>query len=199
MGLGICVVGLNGLVSIMLYVENNSIKSRFELLLIISLSIGCVIGEYLDIDGQLNRFGKYIENKLNYQGIAKGFISASLIYCIGAMAIIGAINDGLSNNPNLLIVKSLLDGIISIILSASLGVGVLFSFISVGIYQGFITFMAAYAGSFISNGLIDHVCLTGYALVITVGIDLLFNKNIKTANLLPSLLVTVIWYFIQNI
>ena len=123
-------------------------------------------------------------------------MSGTLIFCVGAMAIVGSLNDGLTNDYSLLLIKSLLDGIVSVILSATMGIGVLFSFIPVGIYQGSITLLASFLNPFLSSELISLVCMVGYTLVITIGLNFTFKSNIKTANLLPSLLIPIIYYFI---
>lgn len=199
LGISIIIVGFNGVLSNMVIIDGQSFTTSGELLLIISLTVGVVVGEYFKIDERLNNIGKMLENKYKIDGFAKSFITGSLVFCVGAMAIIGALNDGLLNDPSLLIIKSLLDGIVSIILSATMGIGVLFSFIPVGIYQGVITLLSSFLNPYLSDELIRLICMVGYTLVITIGTNFTFKTEIKTANLLPSLLIPIFYYFIINI
>lgn len=196
LGVAIIIVGLNGVLSNMASVIDGMIVTSNEILLIISLSLGVLIGELLKIDEKLNNFGKSLEDKYKIGGFAKSFVSGTLIFCVGAMAIVGSLNDGLTRDYSLLLIKSLLDGIVSVILSATMGIGVLFSFIPVGIYQGSITLLASFLNPFLSSELISLICMVGYTLVITIGLNFTFKTNIKTANLLPSLLIPIIYYFI---
>lgn len=196
LGIAIIIVGLNGVLSNMATIVDGTIVTSGEILLIISLSIGVLIGEVIKIDDKLNELGKKLENKYKISGIAKSFVTGTLIFCVGAMAIVGSLNDGLLNDYSLLLIKSLLDGIVSVILSATMGIGVLFSFIPVGLYQGSITLLSSFLNPFLSNELIRLICMVGYTLVITIGTNFIFKTNIKTANLLPSLIIPIIYYFI---
>ena len=196
LGIAIIIVGLNGVLSNMATIVDGTIVTSGEILLIISLSIGVLIGEVIKIDDKLNELGKKLENKYKISGFAKSFVTGTLIFCVGAMAIVGSLNDGLLNDYSLLLIKSLLDGIVSVILSATMGIGVLFSFIPVGLYQGSITLLSSFLNPFLSNELIRLICMVGYTLVITIGTNFTFKTNIKTANLLPSLIIPIIYYFI---
>ncbi len=197
LGLAIIIVGFNGVLANMVSIVDNHIVTNGEIILIISLTLGCLVGELIDIDDKLINIGIKLEKRYEIDGFAKSFISGSLIFCVGAMAIVGSLNDGLLHDYNLLLIKSLLDGIVSIILSATMGIGVLFSFIPVGIYQGSITLLATFLDRFLNPELISLICMVGYTLVITIGLNFLFKLKIKTANLLPSLLIPVIYYIIM--
>ena len=126
---------------------------------------------------------------------SSGFITATMIYCIGAMAIVGAINDGLLHDSSTLITKGIIDGITSIVLAASLGYGVLLSAVPVFLYQGAITLLASSLQNVLKGELLTNICIVGYALVMCIGINFLYNskKQIKTVNMLPSLLVPAIY------
>ncbi|MBP0963105.1 MAG: DUF554 domain-containing protein, partial [Oscillospiraceae bacterium] len=143
MGLAVMVIGINGVISSMFTVgADGTLSSSGELLMVVSLIIGTIAGEYLNIDEHLNRFGQRIEEKTKAEGFSKGFISATILYCVGAMAIIGSLNDGLTGDSSVLFIKGALDGTMSIMLTASLGIGVAFSAIPVLLYQGAISLLA---------------------------------------------------------
>ncbi len=197
-GLAVIVIGANGMLASMLIVntETGRVSDNGGLLLLISLVVGAALGEVIDIDKRLNDAAKRIEVKLKADGFAKGFVSATLIFAIGAMAIIGALNDGLTGDSSVLIVKSTLDFVVSIILASSLGIGVLFSAIPVFLYQGAISLSASYLSPLLKGELLDNITMVGYALVITIGLNFLFDTKIKTANLLPALLIPIIYSII---
>lgn len=193
-GVAVLVIGICGILSTMLSSDSSGkISSSGELILVVSLALGTFIGELLKLDDRLNKGCKKIEDKFKMSNFAQGFITATMIYCIGAMAIVGAINDGLLGDSSTLITKGIIDGITSIVLSASLGYGVLFSAIPILIYQGGITLLAGALENVLVGDLLNNICMVGYALVMCIGINFLYNsdKQIKTVNMLPSLLVPV--------
>lgn len=197
LGLAVFIVGLEGVITSMVTVDAGKLVSSGSVLLIASLVFGGVLGEVWDLEGKLNAGGKRIEEKFGKEGFAKGFISGSLIFCIGAMAIIGALNDGLTGDSSVLFIKSALDFICAIILGSTLGFGVIFSFIPVVIYQGGITLLSGLIAPLVSDPLLNGVCMVGYTIVMCIGINFLQFTNIRTANLLPSLLVPIIWISIS--
>ena len=143
MGLAVIVIGINGVITNMVTVGADGIlSSSGELLLVFSLVLGVLAGEFLQIEDRLNSLSGLVEQKLHLTGFAASFVSGTLIYCVGAMAIIGSLNDGLRGDPSILFVKSTLDGISSIVLGATMGPGVIFSAIPVVLYQGAITLLA---------------------------------------------------------
>lgn len=201
-GVAVLVVGICGVLSTMLKADaNGKIASSGELILVISLALGTFLGELLRLEERLNRGCNWIEGKLKMSGFAGGFISATMIYCIGAMAIVGAINDGLMGDSSTLVTKGIIDGITSIVLAASLGYGVLFSAIPILLYQGGMTLLAGLLESVLVGQLLDNICMVGYALVMCIGINFLSDseKKIKTVNMLPSLLVPVGYALLKNI
>lgn len=194
MGLAIIVIGMNGVICNMITVNpNGGLSSSGELLLVFSMVIGVIIGELLRIDDRLNGLGEMVETKFHLTGFAASFVSGTLIYCVGAMAIIGSINDGLRGDPSVLFVKSTLDGITSIVLSATMGPGVLFSSIPVFVYQGAISLLAGFLEPVLQGQLLSQICAVGYLLVACIGVNFLGTFRIKTANLLPALLVPPLW------
>ena len=164
------------------------------LLVIFSLVIGAVIGESLQIEKRLNKFGESLKEKFGGGDdlFVQGFVQASLIYCVGAMAIMGAIQDGLNSNPSILYTKSLLDGITSIAFAASTGIGVAFSVIPIFIYQGSITLASSWAAVYLTEDMIRVMTASGGLLITAIGLNMIKKKKIKTGNLLPALLVAVI-------
>ena len=200
-GVAILVIGICGILSAMLQVKDGKISSSGELILVVSLTVGAFIGELLKLETRLNKGCKWIESKFKMSNFATGFITSTMIYCIGAMAIVGAINDGLLGDSSTLITKGIIDGITSVVLAASLGYGVLFSAIPILLYQGGITLLAGLLDKVLVGELLSNICMVGYALVMCIGINFLSNddKQIKTVNLLPALLIPVVYEIAKNI
>jgi uncharacterized membrane protein YqgA involved in biofilm formation len=181
-----------GLASLLIGMQM-AIKADNILLVIFSLVIGGVIGEIIDIEAGLERFGERIKRKFKSNNTSErfveGFLTASLLYCVGSMAIMGAIKEGLSGNPDILYAKSLLDGVTSIAFTATMGIGVLFSAIPVFLYQGGITLLARTIKDFLSPEIINEMTAVGGILIWGIGFGLLGIKKIKVGNLLPAILV----------
>ncbi|MBQ3530121.1 MAG: DUF554 domain-containing protein [Oscillospiraceae bacterium] len=200
-GVAVLIIGICGVLSAMLKTKaDGSVSSSGELILVVSLALGTFIGELLKLDERLNKGCKWIESKFKMSNFSAGFITATMIYCIGAMAIVGAINDGLLGDSSTLITKGIIDGITSVVLAASLGYGVLFSAIPILIYQGGMTLLAGLLENVLAGELLSNICMVGYALVMCIGINFLYNsdKQIKTVNMLPSLLIPVGYAIIKK-
>jgi uncharacterized membrane protein YqgA involved in biofilm formation len=190
-GLAVTVIGLQ-----------MGFESGQFLIVIISLVVGAVIGEWIDLDLQLNRFGQWLESKVgkNKKGetisIAQGFVSATLIFVIGSMAIIGSLDSGLRNDHDLLIVKGLIDGFTSIILATTLGIGVLLSAVPVVLYQGTIALFATQISRVIPEEalalFIREMTATGGIMIVAIGLNMIGLTKIRVANLLPGILVVAI-------
>lgn len=169
------------------------------LIVLISLVLGAVIGELCKLEDGLNRVGKWLEERFSSGkdvDIAKGFVSATLIFVVGAMAIVGSLDSGLRGNHSVLITKGIIDGFTSILLTASLGIGVLFSFIPVVLYQGSITLLAntiqQMAPEHVLNTFIANTTSTGGIMIMAIGLNLLGLTKIRVANLLPGIIVVAI-------
>ncbi|MGL5207098.1 MAG: DUF554 domain-containing protein [Acidaminococcaceae bacterium] len=184
-GLSVAVIGIQ-----------MAMKTNNIIIVIISLVAGSIIGEFLDIDKILNRFGSWIGRKLT-KGSAKnsaadiigqGFVATSLIYCVGAMAIVGSIQEGLTGDASTLYAKSILDGITAIIFAANMGIGVALSAISVAIYQGTITLLAGSLETIMSPALLAEITATGGILIIAIGLNMLKLVQIRIANMLPAII-----------
>ena len=183
MGLAVIVIGMNGVITNMVTVNGDgTLSSSGELLLVFSLVLGVLVGEILRIEEGLNGLSQTVEKKLHLSGFAASFVSGTLIYCVGAMAIIGSINDGLNADASVLLVKSTLDGISSI-----------FAAIPVVLYQGSITLLAGVLSPVLQGELLRQICAVGYVLVACIGVNFMSSYHIKTANFLPALLVPPLW------
>ncbi|MEG1322875.1 MAG: DUF554 domain-containing protein [Ruthenibacterium sp.] len=194
LGIAVLVLAINGIVTSMFTVKpDGALASSGELLLIISLVLGALIGSGLQIEERLSGLSEKIETKLHLTGFAQSFVSGTLLYCVGAMAIIGALNDGLRGDGSILAVKSMLDGISSVLLAATLGPGVIFAALPVLVYQGGISLLAGLLEPLLSGALLTQICAVGYALILCIGINFIGTAKIKTANFLPALLVPVVW------
>ncbi len=173
-------------------------KSQNMLLVIASVVIGSIIGEMLEIHEKLNAFGAWVEKKLlgekrqDSGSFGRGFISASLIFCIGAMAIVGSIEDGLTGNHQILFAKAMLDGILSIIFGANMGAGVALSAVPVGLYQGTITLLASWMQNLLTPDIIREVSAAGGILIMAIGVVQAKLLPIHLANQIPALPVAVL-------
>ena len=186
-GLGVILVGLK-----MALVSENLV------IVLLSIAFGAATGEWVNIEGYLEKAGKFLEDKLSTFGnsensISRGFVTATLLYCVGAMAITGALQSGLTGEHSILYAKSVLDGITAIILTATLGIGVIFSALTVLIFQGTITLLAGIVETIISEEVIIEITATGGLLILAIGLGLLEIKKIKVGNLLPALLFAIIF------
>lgn len=170
-------------------------------LFVISLVIGGIIGEVIDIEAKLDSLGKKIENKVGSgtNTVAKSFVNASLLFCVGSMAILGSMESGLQHIHTTLFIKSILDGVMSVVIAASMGIGVFFAAISVFLYQGALTLLAGFIAPYITEPMLCEISITGGILIAGIGINLLEIKTIKVGNLLPAIFVPVVYYLIVGL
>ena len=196
---------MNGLALCVLYIGiSGTLEGENTLMTIVCIAIGALIGELIDIDKLIIKTGDNIESKFKNEddsdkiSISQGFVSATLLFCVGAMAIVGSLQSGLSNNHEVLFAKSILDGIVSIIFATYLGIGVMFSSISVFLYQGAITLGASFLSGILNDSVINLMSTTGSLLIIGLGLNMLKVTNIKIANLLPSVFLPI-FFTILNI
>lgn len=190
---------MNGLALCVIYIGiEGSFKGENTLLTIVCIALGALLGEIIDIDKWLNKLGDYLEVKFNKGkekeavSISEGFVSASLLFCVGAMAIVGSLQSGLSGNHETLFAKSILDGVSAIIFTSTLGIGVLFSAVSVFLYQGIITILSSNLSGILSTPVINSMTAIGSLLIIGLGLNMLKATNIKVANLLPAVFLPII-------
>ena len=194
LGLATIFIGISGVLKYMLVVENGSIATRGTMLLIFSLAIGCLLGQLLDIESKMETLGIKLKAAARVQNdnrFVEGFVTTSLIICVGAMAIVGAMEDGLSGDSSTLTAKALLDFALVAILASTYGMGPMFAAIPIFLYQGAITVIAALFGAVISDALIESLSFVGSALIFCVGVNLVREKTFKVANMLPALTIPV--------
>ncbi|MDY0075211.1 MAG: DUF554 domain-containing protein [Acholeplasmataceae bacterium] len=199
LGLGLTALSLGWFLKDFFQIENGQLQSGGDLLIIVSLVIGVMIGEWIDIDTRLTSWAERIETKYNLPPLAKGFIAATLIFCVGAMAIVGSIKDGLYGDMTTLLIKSALDFVTAMILASVLGIGVIFSAISVLIYQGAITILSIFGANLLTAEMILSLSMVGNILLIAIGINFMELKRIKVANMLPALLIPILYHAIMLI
>jgi uncharacterized protein len=164
-----------------------AIKSNQMMIVIGSLIGGGIIGELLGIETRLEQLGSFLGSRFKGSGrVAEGFVTASLLYCVGAMAIMGALQDGLGGRPDILYAKAALDGIASVALASTLGIGVLFSALPLFLYQGVITLGATLAQQVLTPPVVQEMNAVGGLLIVAIGLDLLGMKRLPVGNLLPA-------------
>lgn len=176
-----------------------SAEENATLLLIFSLVLGALAGEALRIEDRLDALGEWIKRKIkreNDSAFVEGFVTSSLMICVGAMAVIGSLEDGLTGDFSTLAVKAVLDLVIVMVFASTLGVGVLFSVAPLFVYQGTLTLFAKLLEPLMSERLIANLSFVGSSLIFCIGVNLAFGKKFKTGNLLPALLVPVLYELI---
>ncbi len=179
-----------------------ALKSENILVVIFSLGVGALIGELIDIEEKLEKIGRWIEKKFSKSSqddFARAFVTSSLVYCVGAMAIMGALQSGLEGSHETLIAKGMIDGITSIVFSSTLGVGVMFSAAPVFIYQGSITLLAGWLNQFLSPEIILEMSSVGGLLIAAIGFNILGMVKIKVGNLLPAIFLPIVIIQIINL
>lgn len=198
---GVCVLflGIGGAMEKMLLIQNGTLMSSKTMMIVGSLAIGALLGELLGLEAGIEKFGVWLKHKTKNDSDSEfvdAFVTASLTICIGAMAVVGAIQDGIYGNYSILAAKAVLDLIIIMIMTASQGKGCIFSAIPIAFFQGSITLLARVLEPLLTSAALDNLSLVGSILIFCVGINLLWGKKIKVANLLPSLVIAVVWSFL---
>lgn len=192
-GLSIILIGLSG-----------AIKTGNTLLVILSMVIGGVVGALIDIDRRMNQLGAWAQKKLTrddgeHNTFAKAFVTASLVFCVGAMAVVGALDSGIRGDHSTLIAKAALDGIISIVFASSLGIGVILSAVPILVYQGSIALLGNAVAPLLSDVVVTEMSAVGGLLIMAIGVNMLLDKDIKVANLLPAILIPFLYYPIAQL
>ena len=193
-------IAVTGALEQMLTVENGAIVSHGAMLVIGCLTIGAVIGEMLDLEGAFERFGEWLKQKTGNakdKRFVDAFVTASLTVCIGAMAIVGSIEDGITGDYSILATKSVLDFIIIMVMSCSMGRGAVFSAIPVAILQGSITALAGLLRPVMTAAALANLSMVGSVLIFCVGVNLVWGKKVRVANLLPAIVIAVIAAFLS--
>ena len=184
------VLGLFTLVLGMMF----AVDSQNALVVVFSLVIGSVIGEWIDIEKRMNDLGDYVQDKLNSGegSFSKGFVTASLLFCVGTMSIMGSLQSGLMNDHKILLMKSILDGTISVVFASTLGIGVVLSSLPVLVYQGSIALLASSVAPYLSEAVITEMTAVGGVLLVGMGINLLETRKLKVGNMLPAIFLPII-------
>ncbi len=198
---GVCVlfIGIAGAMEGMLKLSDSSLSAGRSMFIVASLALGALVGEILNIERGFERFGEWLKIKTGNakdKSFVDGFVTASLTVCIGAMAVVGAIKDGISGDYSILVTKAILDLIIIMVMTCSLGKGCAFSAIPVAVFQGTITALAKLVKPLMTDSALANLSLIGSILIFCVGVNLVWEKRIKVANLLPSLVFAVAMAFL---
>lgn len=198
---------MSGLALCVLYIGiSGALKGQDTLIIIICIAVGALVGEIIDIDKRLNDLGNFIENKINLKkknkdsekiSISEGFVTSSLLFCVGAMAVVGSLESGLQGNHSTLFAKSILDGVSSIIFASSIGIGVMLSSVAILVYQGSITLLAGCLSSVLTDTVIGNMSAIGSILIMGLGTNMIGASKIKVANLLPAIFLPIIIYLVQ--
>lgn len=196
LGIAVIFLGAAGALSGMLISDGNGgFETQGTMLMILSLTLGIIVGELLKIEDRMETLGEKLKKVFHADGdnmFVQGFVTNALVICVGAMAVVGSLQDGISHDPSTLFAKAVLDGMISMVFAASLGVGVLFAAIPLFVYQGAITLISGWAAPFFTEEVIGNLSYVGYILIAVVGVNLLFGKTVKVGNMLPALIFAVI-------
>ena len=188
------VIGAIGL-AVLLIGAKSALQTDALLLVIVSLALGSLLGEALRIEDRLERLGRWIGRRLagSEDGVANAFVTASLVFCVGAMAVVGSLESGLTGNHQTLYAKSLLDGVTSIVFASTLGIGVIFSALAVLLYQGAITLSAVYLKAYLTPPVIGQMTAVGGLLILAIGFNILGFKRLRIGNMLPAIGIPLIY------
>ena len=195
-GLAVMFIGLGGALSGLMTISEAALGTQYTMGMVLSLVFGSIVGEALDIETRLDHLGEWIKGKMPKKLAGKtfvdGFVTASMLFCVGAMAVVGSLEDGLNGDYSILAAKSVLDGISSLLFAASLGFGVAMSILPLALYQGGITLLAQFVKPYMTDALITQMSCVGSVLIFAIGINMIFGKKIKVGNLLPAILLSLI-------
>ncbi len=201
-GLAVIFMALGGVIAEMLVIDSDGVSTQGTMMMIFSLVVGAIIGEAIRIEYQFERFGEWLKMKTNNGGdsaFVNGFVTASLTVSIGAMAVIGSINDGIYGDYSVLLTKSILDLVIIMVMASSMGKGCIFSAIPVFVLEGLMTALARLLQPFMTEVALSNLSLVGNILIFCIGINIAFDKHLKVGNLLPAIVLAVIWTFIPGL
>lgn len=201
MAVGICVMmlGIGGTMEEMLSIQEGAIVSGGSMMMIITMALGALTGEWMDIEGKMEKFGTWLKEKTGSGGdnsFVDAFVTTSLTVCIGAMAVVGFIKDGIYGDYGILAAKAILDLIIVFVMTVSMGKGCVFSAIPVGIFQGIVTLLARLLEPLMTEAALSNLSLVGSIIIFCVGLNLVFGKKVKVENFLPAIVFAVAWAFL---
>lgn len=194
-GISVLFIGIAGAMEGMLHIDGGAISSGQSLTVVICLALGALAGEAVDLESRFERFGEWLKRKTGNgkdKNFVNGFVTASLTVSIGAMAIVGAIQDGISGDWSILATKAILDFVIILVMTCSLGKGCMFSVIPVFLLEGAMTFLAVLVKPLMTDAALERLSLVGSVLIFCVGLNLIWGKRVRVANLLPSIVFAVV-------
>lgn len=200
-GVATIFIGGAGALSKMLVFQDGKLETQGTMLLIFSLVLGSLLGEWINIEQKMDLLGERIKKAVKAENdnlFVEGFVNVSLIICVGAMAIVGSVQDGISGDYSMLVAKAILDLIIVVVFAATYGIGAVFSAVPIFVYQGSITLAAAFLGSFVSEAMINDLSFIGSALIFCVGVNIGFGKKFRVGNMLPALIVPVLYEILRS-
>ena len=198
-GVSVLFIGISGALEGMLAIKDNQVVSQKAMMIVVCMILGAVIGEILNIEDKFERFGEWLKKKTGNSKekmFVEGFVTASFTVCIGAMAIVGAIEDGIFGDYSILATKAVLDFIIIIVMTGTLGKGCMFSAIPVAILQGSVTLLANFIKPVMTESALANLSMIGSILIFCVGLNLVWGRKIRVANLLPAIILAVIMAFL---
>ena len=201
-GLAVLFIGISGAMAEMLTFSDGGFSTQGSVMLTLSLVLGGLAGEALDIERRLDDLGVALQKRGAVGGgsdFAIGFVTSSLVICVGAMAVVGSIRDGLTGDSSMLVAKAVLDFVLVLVFASSFGLGVMFSALPLGIYQGALTVLAAFTEPFLTDAMISGLSFVGSVLIFGVGVNLLRPGSLRVGNMLPALLVPVIWELLKQL
>jgi uncharacterized membrane protein YqgA involved in biofilm formation len=196
LGLATIFIGVSGALKGMFVIEDGSISTTGTMLMIFSLVLGSILGEWIDLESRMEGFGEWLKAKCggkNDSQFVEGFVASSLTICVGAMAIVGALQDGMTGDASMLYAKAVLDGVIVAVFASAYGKGAIFSALPVGIWQGLITIFAGALEPFFTQQIISDLSFVGNMLIFCVGVNLAFGKKFRVGNMLPALIFVVVY------
>ena len=198
-GLSTMIIGISGVMQGMLVAGSGGILSRdYTMTMIFSLIIGGLAGELLRLEQRLDHMGQCLQRRFRGGGsVSEGFVSATLLFCVGAMAIVGSLQDGLTGNASTLYAKSILDGVMAAVFASTMGYGVILSAGSVLVYQGSITLLARFIRPWLTQTVITEISVVGSVLILGIGINILGIKKLRVGNLVPAVFVPVVYGLIR--
>lgn len=201
-GLSVVIVGVSGaLQGIYQVTETGHLDRQYITIMIVSLVIGSIAGELVRIEDRLDSLGKWFQSRFSKENssFSEGFVTASLVFCVGAMAIVGSLEDGLSGDTATLFAKSVLDGVTSLIFASTLGIGVAFSAIPVLVYQGSITLLAGFIKPWLTDVVVSQTSVIGGVLILAIGLNLMGITKIKIGNMLPAIFIPILFQVVLSL
>ena len=201
-GVSVLFIGIAGALEGMLQIQDGGLTSGGSMRIVICLTLGALLGEWLNLEDKFERFGAWLKEKSGNSGdkaFVEGFVTASLTVCIGAMAIVGSIQDGIFGDYSILATKAVLDFIIILVMTCAMGKGCAFSAIPVFCLQGGMTLLARLIKPLMTDAALGNISLIGSILIFCVGLNLVWGRKIRVANLLPALAVAVALAFLPGI